>query len=172
MKNVFMLFALFSALTIQAQVRPANAYPAAQRGFAIKDVTPTPDADGREVTTAAPFVLPSFALTNDRYYWVHNTDRTGKWETMYLASDGRNIKVQTPYSQHVYNSYTTVFNDDAEEGTSTTVRCKNATSALVIEFDNADGAILYIRFLEGANGSKTHCEWFPALYDLVAQLKN
>lgn len=172
MKNVFMLFALFSALSLQAQVRGADAYPAAQRGFAIKDVTPAPDNDGREVTTAAPFVLPSFALTNDRYYWVHNGDKTGQWGAMYLASDGRNIKVQTPYSQQVYNSYTTVFNDDGEEGTSTTVRCKNETSALVIEFDNADGAILYIRFLEGANGSKTHCEWFPALYDLVAQLKN
>ena len=145
-------------------------YTAAQRGFAIMDVTPY--AEGRDVTTGPPFVLPSFAINNDRYYWVHNTDKTGQWGAMYLASDGRNIKVQTPYSQQVYTSHTTQFYDDAEEGTSTTVRCKNENSALVIEFDNADGAILYIRFMEGTNGSKTHCEWFPAVYDLVAELKN
>ena len=170
MKNVLLFIALFSAPAIQAQVQGADSRPAFSRGFGVKDVTP--DTDGREVTTAAPFVLPSFALTNDRYYWVHNGDKTGQWQTMYLASDGRNIKVQTPYSQQVYATYTTQFYDDAEEGTSTSVHCKNENSALVIEFDNADGAILYIRFMEGTSGSKTHCEWFPALYDLVAELKN
>ena len=178
MKNVIILFALFSALCLQAQVRPVPANHAGSRGFAPKEVSPAPSTPAPSAPKAVPapvaatgFTLPTFALQNDRYYWVHNGDRTGKWGAMYLASDGRNVKVQTPYSQQVFTSYSATQNDDGDEGTSVTVRCANVSSTLVMEFDDADGALLYIRFLEGADGKTTFSEWYPAIYDFIEELK-
>ena len=178
MKNVIIIFALFSALTIQAQVRPVPANHAGSRGFRPQEVTPAPSTPAPSAPKAVPapvaatgFTLPSFALQNARYYWVFNGDRTGKFETMYLASDGRTVKVQTPYSQQVFTSYSATQNDDGDEGTSVTVRCNNGSATLVMEFDDADGAILYIRFLEGADGKTTFSEWYPAIYDFIEELK-
>jgi len=174
MKNVLLFIALFSALTIHAQVRPAPANLAGSRGFAPKEVAPAPSAPNPvpAPVAATGFTLPSFAIQNDRWYWVHNGDRTGKWGAMYLASDGRNVKVQTPYSTQVFSAYSATQNDDGDEGTSVTVRCANVSATLVMEFDDADGALLYIRFLEGTDGKTTFSEWYPAIYDLVSTLKN
>lgn len=172
MRNAILLFALISALSLTAQqAAPPNF--AGSRGFRPQEVQRQPEAPkpAPAPVAATGFTLPSFALTNDRYYWVANGDRTGKWASMYLASDGRNVKVQTPYSTQVFTSYSATQNDDGEEGTSVTVRCANANSTLTIEFDDADGAILYIRFLEGDAGKTTFSEWYPAIYDFIAELK-
>ena len=173
MRNVILFFALFGALCLNAQ-QPAPANFAGSRGFRPQEVQRRPEAPKPvpAPVAATGFTLPSFALTNERYYWVHNADRTGKWASMYLASDGRNLKVQTPYSTQVFTSYSATQNDDGDEGTSVTVRCANATSALTIEFDDADGAIIYIRFLEGDAGKTTFAEWYPAIYDFIEELKN
>ncbi len=174
MKNVLLFFALFSALFLSAQVQPAPANFAGSRGFRPQEVAPAAPSAPKPVpapVAATGFTLPSFALQTARYYWVYNGDKTGKFETMYLASDGRNVKVQTPYSTQVFTSYSATQNDDGEEGTSVTVRCANASATLVMEFDDADGAILYIRFLEGDAGKTTFSEWYPAIYDFVAELK-
>lgn len=171
MRNAILLFALFSALCLQAQVHPAPANFAGSRGFRPQEVAPSAPKPVPAPVAATGFTLPSFALQTARYYWVYNGDKTGKFETMYLASDGRNMKVQTPYSTQVFTSYSATQNDDGDEGTSVTVRCANATSSLTIEFDDAEGAILYIRFLEGDGGKTTFSEWYPAIYDFVAELK-
>ena len=179
MKNVILFFALFSALCLNAQPRPVPANHAGSRGFRPQEVAParsTTPAPSAPKPVPAPiaatgFTMPSFAIQNDRWYWVHNGDRTGKWGAMYLASDGRTVKVQTPYSTQVFTSYSATQNDDGDEGTSVTVRCANVSATLVMEFDDADGALLYIRFMEGTDGKTTFSEWYPAIYDFIEELK-
>lgn len=160
MKVFILFFALFSATALTAQP-PCLGCP--KGGATLPTVASRPRAEAAQIPA-----LPRFDFTSAKYFWVYNGDRGGKWDDVRITIADGKVAIQMPYAGVVFNVESAQYNavDDVHE-----YKFTNGNASLDIEFMQSDWAIDYIRLTTGNAGSNTYFEWYPQIYDFIAQIK-